>query len=322
MPHDSRGTSMGGDSRERKGAAADVAADTSVGFDDQRLSNRERRRQWRRDRREREARKPESASKGHKKKTTKHTDRSSVFVGLDPAVLGVLNSPSFLALKAELVLKYDQGRYPFRKLVHQVMCEGLGLPVVDSFELENLHTVLPGFSAQSSCKAQKQKLLQPLFTVGSAPHRKLNALFDAFVCEVVAPHLALAMDSAALCTSRVLYGKLCIRVQPPSTTNIGSAHCDAEYKHQPGQINFWVPLTAVFGTNSLFVESSPGQGDFHAFEGNAGDCFRFYGMRAVACMHACMHACVRACVPVGVRASTPDRCIYVCTPEACAWLRV
>ena len=30
------------------------------------------------------------------------------------------------------------------------------------------------------------------------------------------------------------------------------------YFHQRGQINFWVPVTKVYDTNTLFVESAPG----------------------------------------------------------------
>jgi hypothetical protein len=40
------------------------------------------------------------------------------------------------------------------------------------------------------------------------------------------------------------------------------------------EVNFWVPLTRVFGTNTLFVESAPGRGDFRPVELGYGACFR------------------------------------------------
>jgi hypothetical protein len=38
------------------------------------------------------------------------------------------------------------------------------------------------------------------------------------------------------------------------------------------EVNFWVPLTRVFGTNTLFVESAPGRGDFRPVELGYGAC--------------------------------------------------
>lgn len=54
----------------------------------------------------------------------------------------------------------------------------------------------------------------------------------------------------------------------PRTLRRGIPHADGlqPYNHQPNEVNVWVPLTAVFGSNSLTSESSPGAGDFHAFQ--------------------------------------------------------
>ena len=44
-------------------------------------------------------------------------------------------------------------------------------------------------------------------------------------------------------------------------------HKDGDYPgHYAAEINFWVPVTAVAGNNSLFVESAEGRGDFRALE--------------------------------------------------------
>ena len=50
-------------------------------------------------------------------------------------------------------------------------------------------------------------------------------------------------------------------------------------------MNIWAPLSKVYGSNSLTSESSPGKGDFHAFEARAGQFVRFYGNR---CWHYCL----------------------------------
>jgi hypothetical protein len=42
-------------------------------------------------------------------------------------------------------------------------------------------------------------------------------------------------------------------------------------RHELSEINFWVPLTRVWGANSLQAESQPGRGDFHPFEMDYGE---------------------------------------------------
>ena len=73
-----------------------------------------------------------------------------------------------------------------------------------------------------------------------------------------------------------------MRVVMPDGPNTTNLHCDADYHHPPAeviiialiiiviikiliiifQVNWWFPFTPVSGSNSLFVESRPGAGDF------------------------------------------------------------
>lgn len=68
-----------------------------------------------------------------------------------------------------------------------------------------------------------------------------------------------------------------LRVSPPSTVPMGRRHKDRDYGHQPGQVNFWMPLCSAFGANSLFVEADNAHGASHPLEGDWGDIHRFYG---------------------------------------------
>merc|ERR1711988_613012 len=67
------------------------------------------------------------------------------------------------------------------------------------------------------------------------------------------------------------------RVQVPSDEPTGHLHTDADYHHPPAEVNWWVPLTRVWGTNTLYVESEPGRGDFAPAELEYGQVLRFYG---------------------------------------------
>ena len=101
--------------------------------------------------------------------------------------------------------------------------------------------------------------------------QRFDACLRSFVREVVAPLIGCAADEVAYQRSPTL------RVSLPCSVPLGHAHIDYEYHHPPSEVNFWIPLTRVFGSNSLFAETEPGAGDFHPFEGSWGQCFRFWG---------------------------------------------
>jgi len=131
---------------------------------------------------------------------------------------------------------------------------------------------------------------------------RLNELYAKFIREVIGPHLirevwrermvekALSARSAALvetqATSSVTVPVTVLYQFPPtvrsfasekrSTTtttttmtedlvaykSLGRMHNDAEFGHQPGETNFWLPLTEVNLDNTLWVESGYQRGDW------------------------------------------------------------
>ena len=107
-------------------------------------------------------------------------------------------------------------------------------------------------------------------------YRFLDA-YRRFINEVIAPYVG---DPAGL----VYQAMPTLRVHLPGTGKpLIRKHNDAEYFHQPNEINVWLPLTRTFGSNTLWAESVPGRGDFHPFSLNgAGEVLLFYGNK---CMH-------------------------------------
>ena len=67
------------------------------------------------------------------------------------------------------------------------------------------------------------------------------------------------------------------RVIFPGEQAVGHSHHDAQYGHQAGELNVWVPLTRVWGSNTLWCESAPGRGDFAPFEVEPGELVLFWG---------------------------------------------
>lgn len=54
-------------------------------------------------------------------------------------------------------------------------------------------------------------------------------------------------------------------------------HRDSEYGQRANMVNIWLPVTRAFGSNSMYVESSPGRSDFKPLELEYGEAFMFYG---------------------------------------------
>ena len=65
---------------------------------------------------------------------------------------------------------------------------------------------------------------------------------------------------------------------------VGRLHCDADYNHPEGEINFWVPFTRAFESNAFYLETEPGKEDYRPLQKqmNYGDIFQFWGNK---CRH-------------------------------------
>jgi ectoine hydroxylase-related dioxygenase (phytanoyl-CoA dioxygenase family) len=68
------------------------------------------------------------------------------------------------------------------------------------------------------------------------------------------------------------------RVHLPDNLAVGEFHTDGAYHHQQGEINFWLPVTEAFDTNSLWIESEPGRADFSPVRLTPGQVYMFDGV--------------------------------------------
>ncbi|HVJ62384.1 MAG TPA: hypothetical protein VM555_06690 [Tahibacter sp.] len=54
-------------------------------------------------------------------------------------------------------------------------------------------------------------------------------------------------------------------------------HADKEYGQTPDLVNLWIPVTRVYGSNSMYVESAAGACDFAPLDMQFGQAFIFRG---------------------------------------------
>ena len=75
-----------------------------------------------------------------------------------------------------------------------------------------------------------------------------------------------------------------IRFSRPSAKAVYKWHCDgdADHHHPRGEVNIYLPLTDSYETNTIWIESLPGLGDFAPV--NLG-----YGEALVAYLNQCRH---------------------------------
>jgi len=100
-------------------------------------------------------------------------------------------------------------------------------------------------------------------------------MYQRFIKEVIIPLMGAEKE--------IIYQKWpSFRVHLPGNVAVGGWHKDADYNHPPGEINFIVPVTSMFESNTTIAESSPGKMDFHQFEASPGQLIRFNGNQ---CLH-------------------------------------
>jgi hypothetical protein len=110
---------------------------------------------------------------------------------------------------------------------------------------------------------------------GTALHRQF---YDSFSGSLARAYLDLVRDVADRCFDEpLLYQRVpTFRVQLPDNVAVGEFHTDGDYNHQVGELNFWVPLTRAWGTNTLWLADEDGR---RSVDLDPGSIFVFDGVR-------------------------------------------
>lgn len=68
-----------------------------------------------------------------------------------------------------------------------------------------------------------------------------------------------------------------IRFHFPGNLAVGEFHRDRDYNHNPEELNVFLPITAAYDTNTVWVESQEGLEDYQPLNGAYGDFMFFDG---------------------------------------------
>mmetsp|Transcript_101 Transcript_101/g.145 ORF Transcript_101/g.145 Transcript_101/m.145 type:complete len:370 (-) Transcript_101:207-1316(-) len=217
-----------------------------------------------------------------------------------PAVLAATLSPLPQQMRTQHVLRYDVDQYPFRELVSRVL--GVSPEELPHLRSGNLtdddvlgeieeneedqaeaairpHDALPRPPARGGHWASIWHASQ-----GSLARQEFEQVVHRFVSEFIVPCMDEMDDGQGStdpkCGSQSSYAyqrDVTFRVQEPACRPVGYLHADADYHHPPSEVNWWIPLTRVWGSNALHIESQPGKGDFAPAELSYGEALCFYG---------------------------------------------
>ena len=166
-------------------------------------------------------------------------------------------------LPMSCVFGYDTARWDLRAIVSDFF---------GTDDLENLHLDPKWNPHQPGLKLPSYTITRNSWDVSKTVREAvaersalvLKSLIHEVVAELVGPirsHQELAM----------------MRVNFHGSRAILRFHNDQEYGQKPNMINIWVPVTSVYGSNSMYVESFPGLSDFTPVELDYGQALMFYG---------------------------------------------
>lgn len=198
-------------------------------------------------------------------------------------------------LLREYVFDYDTQSFDLKGAVIRLL-ESCNVDIIGTFESSsdnNKETILEDFrvpvpsvwrSVNGGCCENAQKCLSDAV----ASHHEFMDVFDRFVTEVTLPSLKQRLvDSGATVDSEPVtfyYQRPpTIRLQPGPGWAKVKPHNDAEYGHQNGELNFWVPLTDRMLTGvDLWSETTFQSDDYHPIQANIGQVISFHGS---SCRH-------------------------------------
>lgn len=224
----------------------------------------------------------ESALGGAASPEKKHRAATGRRIPIPHASLSNIPTPLPPQLRRQCIFSYDTARFPFREAVAEVIgVDPMDLPIVHKIDGEEPS----GGHKMDKC------IVRWHATKGNAPRQRFAALLHRFVAEFCVPRMHECFpihgngtdidedDSySSLEKPLVAYQRdATFRVQVPADEAMGFLHTDADYHHPPAEVNWWLPLTRVWGSNTLHIESEPGKGDFAPAELEYGQVLRFYG---------------------------------------------
>jgi ectoine hydroxylase-related dioxygenase (phytanoyl-CoA dioxygenase family) len=137
--------------------------------------------------------------------------------------------------------------------------------ILDCKDLSRLHTTLD--KQYDVFKREEDQ--------SSIFHKKVYGNYDRII--PIYKHLVRDVVRP-LFSEAIVYQKApSFRVHLPNNLAVGTFHKDKDFGHPDVEINFLIPLTKMWGTNSTWIESEEDEGDYQPIESEPGYITMFNG---------------------------------------------
>lgn len=157
-------------------------------------------------------------------------------------------------------IKYSTKSYPFREAVEDY----LGIQ-----DLPNLHKTHNFGETLVHGTDQAQDLHRAFYdNMDGDIDQKFVSLYRSFIKEVIIPNHNYPIIFQRFPT---------FRIHQPSNIAVFGWHRDRDYNHNPKEINYYLPVTDAFDTNTFWHETEPGKKDFQPMEAKYGEAIRWDG---------------------------------------------
>lgn len=160
-------------------------------------------------------------------------------------------------------LTYDTRVYPFRQLIGKYIGED------DLEKLSATYDSDPALENSLYKNMEQSPVFRAMYAgLASAEGQQFYELYERFVREVIRPQYDGPIYYQTKPSHRILFADV------PGQSRF---HRDADYGHDPAEVNYWVALTPAYGTNTFWIESEEGKGDYRPVEAMPGQYVRFRG---------------------------------------------
>ena len=152
--------------------------------------------------------------------------------------------------------KYDTTEFPFKEVVRDIMDVG---------NLEQAHKDFKFPHKLETMKDQNTILHDRFYKAMREPD--FSQLYNKFIIEFI----------SKMFDESVLFQKFpSFRVHQPDNVAVGEFHRDSDFGHDAHEVNFWLPFTDAYETNTVWIED-PITKKIEAMEVEYGNVARFDG---------------------------------------------
>lgn len=169
-------------------------------------------------------------------------------------------------LQSQTYIPFDISLYKIREVFNECLFHD------KYYDLEQFHTHFSNDMGNRKSRQEKLSVFTPL--LDNDRRSEFHDLYEEFVLSVILEDAAANAHPSV--TSFYYQSFPCVRCVRPQEFSIG-IHCDMAYGFNAANVNYYIPLTRIYDTNSLHVESAVGEEDWHTVTTEYGSLFRFAG---------------------------------------------